>query len=379
VATFDFVASDEFRGCLEKDAEELIACMRAGAWKAAQVIAGSLIQAALVEHLASSGQAGENELFQASFSELLELCRVRQALSPRTVDLATFIRPYADFLSSSSRVRLHATADETSARIAQALLEIVINEVSSHQREIYRHNADQIVAKLQSDPSSAAIIGHLIGRTSRVELERLLIELIPKAYFETAKLAAPGAGENLRLLEQCYRMAFVAAPADLKRTVSRRLVQVVENESEYVVQCYEGSFFRGSDLSFLDEEGRAIVTAHFLSSLEKNVTLPLVRASAGIGDFLATEENARAFFVPLVLRLLSAADETLSAAIVTRVSEEICLLPQQLRRNTSGLIWRLLHSRFAEDGARAAAARLESALAGPKNGTAGGSQRQALK
>jgi hypothetical protein len=366
VATFDCVGPDEFRGCLEKDAEELIACMKAGAWKAAHIIAGSLIQATLVEHLQSSGKAGGDELLQMSFSELLELCRARQVLSPRTVDLATFLRPYADFLSPNSHVRLRAAADETSARIAQALLEIVVNEVSSHQRETYRHSADQIVAKLQSDPSSAAIIGHLIGRISRVELERLLMDLIPKAYFETAKLAAPESAETLRLLEQCYRAAFESAPAELKRAVSQRLVQVVENESEYVVQCYEGSFFLGSDLSFLDDEGRSIVTAHFLASLEKNVTLPLVSASAGMGEFLTTEESARAFFVPLVLRLLSEGDEALSAAIVTRISEEIGLLPERLRRSISGLIGRLLHSTFTEHRSWAAASRLEAALAVPK-------------
>ncbi|HSW50151.1 MAG TPA: hypothetical protein VLH09_08250 [Bryobacteraceae bacterium] len=340
--------------------------MKAGAWKAAHVLAGSLIHSALVAHLTASGEAGEEESLRMPFSGLLDLCRARQVLSPRTLDLAVFIRPYADLLSANGGVRLSAVTDETSARIAQALLEIVINEIASHQREMFRHNADRIVAKLQSDPCSSAIIPHLIGRISRVELERLLLDLIPKAYFETAKLAAPEAGERLRLLEQCYRAAFDASPLDLKAAVSRRFVQVVENESEYVVQCYEGSFFRGSDLSFLDPEGRALILAHFLAGLEKTVTLALVRSSAGIGEFLVTEEDVRAFFVPLVLRLLSTGDEELSAAIVERVSGERALVPEQLRPVVGGLMHRLLHSRFAESRSRTAASRLESALAGLK-------------
>ncbi len=202
----------------------------------------------------------------------------------------------------------------------------------------------------------------MIGRLSRVEIARLLTEVIPKAYFETTKVAAPEAEGSLRRMEHCYRVAFEAAPRDLRGAVARRLVQVVENESEYVVERYEGAFFRGSDLSFLDEEGRAIVTAHFLASLEKNVTLPLVSASAGMGEFLTTEENARAFFVPLVVCLLSEGGEALSAAIVNRVSEELGRLPEQFRKSTSGLIGRLLHSTFAEERSSAAAARLESAL-----------------
>ncbi len=338
--------------------------MRASAWKAAHVIAASLIQAALVEYLTSSGKASPEELVPISFPELLNLCRARQVLSPRTVDLASFIRPYTDFLSASSSVRLGAVADETSARIAQALLEIVINEVSGHQKETYRYSAEQVVAKLQSDPSSAAIMGHLMGKISRVEMERLLLDLIPKAYFETAKLAEPPAAETLKRLEQCYRMAFDVAPTDLKKVATRKFVQVLENESEYVVQCYEGSFFRGEDLAFLDDEERAIVLAHFLASLEKKVTYSLVNAAAGMGEFLRTEEDVRAFFVPLILSVLTQSGEALPGVLVTRISKEFARLPAPHKRTISGLVGRLRRSTITEGRASAAIARLESELAG---------------
>jgi hypothetical protein len=364
VGTFDFVASDEFRACLEKDAEELVACMRAGAWKAAHVMAASLIQATLVEYLTSSGKATPDELLQISFPELLSLCRAQQVLSPRTVDLASFIRPYTDFLSASRGVRLGTVTDETSARIAQALLEIVINEVSSHQRETYRYNAEQVVAKLQSDPSSAAIIGHLVGKISRVELERLLLDLIPKTYFETAKLAEPRDAETLKRLEQCYRTAFDVAPSDLKKAATKKFVQVLENESEYVVQCYEGAFFRGADLAFLNDEERSIVLAHFLASLEKKATHSLVNAAAGMGQFLRTEEDVRAFFVPFILSVLTQSDKTLSGAIVSRISEEFARLPEPHKGTISGLVRRLHCSTIIEERASAAIARLDSALAG---------------
>ena len=364
MAAFDFIASDELRASLERDFEELITCMKAGAWKAVHIIAGSLIQATLVDYLISTGNAIEDEALRLSFPELLEVCRTREVLSPRTVELATFLKPYADFLSPDVRVRAQATTDETSARIAQALLEIVINEVSSHQKENYRFTAEQIVAKLQSDPSSSAIIGHLVGKISRVETERLLIDLIPMAYFETAKRAEPHAGDTLKRLEQCYRTAFSVAAVDVKRAVTRKFVQVLENESEYVVQGYEGSFFRGSDLAFLDEEGREIVKAHFLASLEKKVTYPLLDAAAGMGEFLQSEEDARAFFVPLVVSLLAQGDDAFSGAIVHRISEEFEILPERHKGTIRGLVRRLRLSTPVEDRASAAIARLQSDLAG---------------
>ena len=367
MAAFDFIDSDQLRACLERDAEELLACMRAGAWKAAHVIAGSLVQATLVDYLVGSGKIGEDEALRFSLPELLEICGKQQVLSTRTVDLAGFLRPYGDYLSPTARVRLRAEADETSARIAQALLELVINEVSSHKREHYRFTAEQVVAKVRSDRSSSPILAHLVGKVSRAGMERLLLELLPHAYLETARLDEPSAAETLQRLEQCYRVAFEAAPAELKAGATRRFVEVLENESEYVVRCYQTHFFRGSDLAFLDTEGRSIVQAHFFATLEKTITLPIVNVAAGFGAFLQTEEHVRAFFVPLVLSLLTPGDEALSAGAARRVVEEARLLSDEHRRSVESWVGRLRWSLQREDRTAdvGAIARLEAALAAP--------------
>jgi len=83
MATFDFVASGEFRASLERDAEELLACMKAGAWKSVHVLAGSLNPCDDLYHLTSTGKVGENELLKLSLSELLDLCKEQQVLSTR--------------------------------------------------------------------------------------------------------------------------------------------------------------------------------------------------------------------------------------------------------------------------------------------------------
>jgi hypothetical protein len=364
VAAFDIITSDELRASLDKDAEELIACMKAGAWKGAHVLAGSLIHAILVDYLVSSGKGTEQALVQLSFSDMLDLCKAQGMLSPRTVELASFIRPYADFLSPSSQTRLRTTTDETSARIAQALMEIVINEISAHRRENYRHTAEQIVAKLRSDPSSDTILSHLVGKVSRVELERLLIELLPKAYFELAKSAEPSDEETLKRIEMCYRLGFEVASPDSKRTVIRRFLYILEHECEFVVQCYEGCFFRGSDLEYLAGEERSMVKEHFFASISKQPSLALVNAAAGVGAFLETEEDARSFFVPLVLHLLEGKDEALCSAIVKRVSEEFRLLSQENQKSVGGWVGRLCRSVQLNGTHQTAAKRLGAALAG---------------
>jgi hypothetical protein len=365
MAAFDFIVASDLRASLETDAEELVRCMRVGAWKSAHILAASLIQATLVDFLVSAGVAAEDDLCRLSLIRLLDLCRTQQVLSPRTVELAGFLRLPSDFLSPNSRLRVEAVTDETGARIAQTLLEIVINEVSSHRRETSRFSADQVVTKIQSDSSAVAIFEHLLRKLCRAELDRLLIESLPKAYFETVKSGDPQSAGALERIELCFRLAFDSAPAELKRKVAAKFLSILENESEYVIQSYQCSFFRASDLQFLDEEGRAIVKAHFLANLAKQVSLPLLNAAAGMAEFLETEEESRAFFVPLVTSLVEQSDERLAAATLRRIGEELARLSGQNRKNIAGWIGRLrrsLEQDPREPGA-AAIARLESALA----------------
>jgi hypothetical protein len=366
MAAFDFIVSNDFRASLEKDAEELIRCMKVGAWKSAHILAASLIQATLVDYLVSAGAGTEDDLSRLSLTSLLDLCRTQQVLSPRTVELAGFLRLPADFLSPNSRVRLDAVTDETGARIAQALLEIVINEVSSHRRESLQFSAENVVSKIQSDSSAVAIFEHLLRRLGRAELEKLLIELLPKAHFETAKSGDPHAAGTLKRFEMCFRLAFDSAPTELKRTVAAKFLSILENESEYIIQSYQCSFFRASDLQFLEDEGRAIVKAHFLANLAKQVTLPLLNASAGMAELLGTDEESRAFFVPLVMSLVEQTDESLAAATFRRLSEELAHLSGQNRKSIAAWIGRLRRSleQDARQREAAAIARLESALSG---------------
>ncbi len=366
MAAFDFVVSSDFRASLEKDSEELVRCMKVGAWKSAHILAASLIQATLVDYLVAAGAGTEDELSGFSLTRLLDLCRAQQVLSPRTVELAGFLRQPADFLSPNRRMRIEAVTDETGARIAQALLEIVINEVSTHRRETIQFSAEQVVTKIQSDSSALAIFDHLLRKLGRAELEKLLIDLLPKAYFETDKSGDPQAAGTLKRFELCFRQAFDSAPSDLKRTVAAKFLSILENESEYIIRSYQGGFFRASDLQFLDDEGRAIVKAHFLANLAKQVTLPLLNASAGMAEFLGTEEERRAFFVPLVMSLVEQTDERLAASTLRHIGEEIARLSGQNRKSIAGWIGRLRRSLEQDARQRGAAvvARLESSLAG---------------
>ena len=58
---FRFITDDEFRSSLENDLAELEAAKRAGAWKCVHVLAGSIVEAVLIDYLLAVKYKGLSE------------------------------------------------------------------------------------------------------------------------------------------------------------------------------------------------------------------------------------------------------------------------------------------------------------------------------
>jgi tyrosine-protein phosphatase YwqE len=54
MATFDFIAHKGFRASLENDYREMEHCLNGEAWKSVQVLAGSMVEALLIDFIAST-------------------------------------------------------------------------------------------------------------------------------------------------------------------------------------------------------------------------------------------------------------------------------------------------------------------------------------
>lgn len=131
-----------------------------------------------------------------------------------------------------------------------------------------------------------------------MELERLLIIVIPKRYNEL--LTDPFESQvALPSLEHCFRSAFNIVNDELKKKVMKKFVAVLKEEDEAIVLSYETAFFRGSDLKYLSASDTKIVKEHLLSRLSKDATLPLFQALKDIGKYL-TVDDAQNFIDSLV-------------------------------------------------------------------------------
>jgi hypothetical protein len=256
MATFDFIESFDLRRSLERDSEELVECMKAGAWKAVYVLAGCIIYGTLIDHLRSSGKAADSELRDLTFGELLESCRERGIVSGQTIDLSSYILPQLNQIRPGLSVPTQDAADENGARMAQALVEIVVNEVAGHRRGDSSRAAEQIAARLSADPAA----------------------------------------------------------------------------------------FRAADLLRLEEPERTAAKESYLRSLSRDPSPGVFEAASGLGVFLTSERDARAFFVPLAAALVDARDEETKQSLRRRFREEHALTSPDNRRVVRGWIQRVKHS-----------------------------------
>jgi len=86
---FDFIRHDKFRACLKNDYQELGQLMEGGCWKAAHVVAGSIVEAVLIEYLVASDykkRAGKDPLTM-DLSAAIDACRDEGVLSEKSAGL----------------------------------------------------------------------------------------------------------------------------------------------------------------------------------------------------------------------------------------------------------------------------------------------------
>jgi hypothetical protein len=295
---FDFITDDDFRSGLEADYREIELCLEQGAWKAVHVLAGSMIEAVLVDYLLGSGVKAPDPL-KMTFADLIKACAKADVLSEKTAELSNALKAYRNLIHPGRSKRLNERADADGAIVARALVSIIVREVAEKQQESYGLTAEQIVRKFESDPSALGISEHLLKAARDQEIERVLTKVLPERYFEELQAENPNEG----ILDgQCklFRAAFDLAPTKTKKAVMERYVAVLKEEPGLRVRAYEEEFFRASDIEFVNEPDRPLVKAHLIERIRNDPNLKLLRAAEGIGEWI--EKGDVRPFVDVLMR-----------------------------------------------------------------------------
>ncbi len=182
---FDFISDERFRKSLDCDYREMLSSLEAGAWKAVHVLAGSIVEAILVEYLSVSRTAGTGpDPLRLDLNDAIEACKAAGVIQDSTASLCDVIRNYRNLIHPGRVIRLKQEVGADGAQIASSLVSMITREVATKRKEVYGATAEQIVKKVKSDQFSIAVLPHLLGEANEHELARLVTTLIPQAYFD---------------------------------------------------------------------------------------------------------------------------------------------------------------------------------------------------
>ena len=290
MANFDFITHDDLRKSLESDYQELYAAMETQSYKSVHVLAGSIIEAVLVEHLLFAdykSRTGKDPL-NMMLDKLIESCKNENIISQRIMDLSTVIRSYRNLIHPARLIRLNERVDANGAKVAQALVEMILEEVAEKRRSSYGYTAKQIIEKLEKDPSIKAVLEEILKQTNKIELEKLLVA-IPEIPVEDV-IHDPEYWINFSdVIEECYYMAFSMADDDIKSRISMIFAKVIREGSERDLNAYGNTFFKAIHMEYLPEDDRKIVKKHILHRFPSIVSSGC-NLLKGIGNYISEKD-----------------------------------------------------------------------------------------
>jgi hypothetical protein len=318
MADFNFITIPELRQCLETDYRELRACLEAKAWKAVHVLAGSIVEAVLIDALNSAGVDGA-KLDSMELAPLITLAKEKRILPDEAVELSTVIRKYRNLIHPGRVKRLEKNADQSGAVIAAEVVEIVAKEVARRKRDTYGFTAEQLFGRLSGGSSALPLISHLMAETPKSEIERLLIDVLPGAILWA--LDEPDSiGEDIDHMAVCYRKIFEASDKGVQRAVVKHLYKVYRTEQESKVIVHEQFFFRGSDLVHLEENERRLIIDHLLPRVDIETLNGFLNNLSGIGPYL-NADDARSLGMTFIVAVKDEDGRVFSRAKIKLLTE----------------------------------------------------------
>lgn len=304
MARFDFIIGKDFQGMLERDYAELVKSRDGEAWKSVHVLAGSIIEALLIDYLVSTAATTTNanrpkkDPLKMDLAEAVEVCKEEGALSDRTAQLCSVVRSYRNLIHPGRMVRLaEDTPSEDTARIAMSLVDIIIRDVAKMRQRELGLTADQVLSKLERDPQSLSILRHLFQEMAQPEQDRLVLDVLPGRILERdAELAAQddefAADFDSRTprLVRAYGVIHDLASEETRKKAMQKYIKVLREGDGELVTRYDNSFFSSRDLRFLTEPQQRMAIEHFLAKMRPTATSDSTQHFGGIEQYMTPSE-----------------------------------------------------------------------------------------
>lgn len=296
---FDFITDEAFRTVLEADLKEMEQCFESKAWKAVHVLAGSIIEAVLIDYLIAEGHEKRENALKMGLGEAVKLAAERDIISEKAASLSSVLKEYRNLVHPGRSIRMRETTSAASARIAESLVKMILTEIEGRKRSNYGYTAEQIVSKIEQDSSAEAILKRLLQELDPRERERFLLNVVPERYMRTRK-EPDGYERMLRMLPVLFRTAYDQANSQLQVRAAQNFVKILFEGTEEFVGAYSRAFFRMSDLQHLPDSDAQAVKDYFFAQIKSGPSdHALLGIFSGIGKHILPEEVSN-FVAPLV-------------------------------------------------------------------------------
>lgn len=175
MTNFRFISDEQIRIAVERDKKELDICIEHQVCKSALVLAGSIIEAILVDYFLAFPKPDTTsaQILKSDLATLIDWAEQDNLVSKRTKEISTVIRGYRNLIHPGKEYRLKEKVDIHSAIVAANLVEIVTQEIAENYAKRLGYTAQQAINKVRIDPSCVSLFPHIISKMAKVEREKL--------------------------------------------------------------------------------------------------------------------------------------------------------------------------------------------------------------
>lgn len=305
---FDFVTDSRFKDLLLRDYQELKICFDNKSSKAVLILSGSIIEASLVEYFLQNLPAGKTEadLLKMTLGSLIDLAGTEGLLANKEIKLASVVQDYRNLIHPGRQIRKREKYDFETANIANSLVKITLDAISSKQQASTFLTAQEIIDKLKNDWSFRTIYSKVILKLKHTERNKLFDLLLLYEMEDKGKWVAFMSEGRVPQYEVHNLYDIKPLVADLKPLLQPDIVLTKLNE--LVTEIQKGdrlkafAFFNllHEDIDKLtNDEQQEMIAIYFLSTfssvLEKCNDLSSEKTYSTIGKYIKTADGIKAF------------------------------------------------------------------------------------
>jgi hypothetical protein len=293
----NYISEDDLRESLVCDFREMEAACKAESWKSVQVLAGSIVEALLIDYLLAIRHAGkpEGDILKMELGAAISACVSEKLLDETTEKLCSVIRDYRNLIHPGRVKRLQQPVTQETAEIAMRLVRMVANKTAKRRREQYGYTAQEVMAKIECDSTAfPGILPALLKKLPQSERKRLLLKLLPERNSELRcglilatenDFFVPSHRKQIRCVSLCFRQLFQSSDPETVSEVVNKHLRILHSGAEMDRRHYEYAFFRARDIAHYPHPDRATLVNHVFSILEPPDAEALA-CTEGLGPYL---------------------------------------------------------------------------------------------